>query len=453
MVAEVLDRTRREDAVEARVGEAEVERVHLFDNQPGRIPGAGREPAGVMSISLGACSPHSPSYRSVATTRRTWFVSQKRVASAPAPTPSTSLVGPARRNRARPASSSRPPSTCGTRRQPERWARAVRPDWRTLRESARAGQRRRSPRARRACNSGRSGESRQACRETPESFRVLGAENVPVASETLVRALSRSGCLRTKRTIPRQCQSVRRVRKRRSVTACVRVRDDRLRDVPALPAGLARPGSRGRCPRRRGGSPRRSRRARRASRAAGGGTRASIQSACTGSVGSVLEQVVVDLARLRAEDRSQRRAPDDRAADRGEAAARGLPAAVGEEQLRADDARARMGLGELARQLDRVRPRLRVRVGDDDERSARRGDARVRVRGEAERPCSLTISVSRRPSGAGGFATTTSSSTCGRSASRQRSSSGSGPCVTTTPATLTGALGRPRACGAPSRPS
>ncbi len=33
------------------------------------------------------------------------------------------------------------------------------------------------------------------------------------------RALSRSGCLRTKRRMPRQCQSVRRVRSRRSVTA------------------------------------------------------------------------------------------------------------------------------------------------------------------------------------------------------------------------------------------
>ena len=32
-------------------------------------------------------------------------------------------------------------------------------------------------------------------------------------------ARSRSGCLRTKRRIPRQCQSVRRVKKRRSVTA------------------------------------------------------------------------------------------------------------------------------------------------------------------------------------------------------------------------------------------
>ena len=53
----------------------------------------------------------------------------------------------------------------------------------------------------------------------------------------------------------------------------VLVPDDRGRDVPALPAGPHRAVLRGRCPRRRGGSPRRSRRARRASRGAGAGSR------------------------------------------------------------------------------------------------------------------------------------------------------------------------------------
>ena len=65
----------------------------------------------------------------------------------------------------------------------------------------------------------------------------------------------------------------------------VGVRDDGRRDVPPLPARPASRGSRGRCPRRSGGSRHPSRRSPRASSAAGAGTRPSIQSASTGSVG------------------------------------------------------------------------------------------------------------------------------------------------------------------------
>ena len=61
-------------------------------------------------------------------------------------------------------------------------------------------------------------------------------------SQATQSALSRSGCLRTKRMTPAQCQSVRRVSKRLSVTAmCVVPDDPRGRDVPALPASPHRP--------------------------------------------------------------------------------------------------------------------------------------------------------------------------------------------------------------------
>ena len=45
-----------------------------------------------------------------------------------------------------------------------------------------------------------------------------------------------------------------------------------------------------------------------------------------------------------------------------------------------------MGVGEALQSLDGARPRLGVRVRDDDERSARLGDPSVGVRREAERP-------------------------------------------------------------------
>ena len=56
----------------------------------------------------------------------------------------------------------------------------------------------------------------------------------------------------------------------------------------------------------------------------------------------------------------------------------------GKQELGADHARARMGLGELDQELHGVVPRLGVRVRQDDVRSARRRDSLVRVRGEAE---------------------------------------------------------------------
>ena len=52
---------------------------------------------------------------------------------------------------------------------------------------------------------------------------------------------NRSGCLRTNLAIERQCQRVCRVRKRLSVTAACAWRTDGLRDEPALPAGLPGP--------------------------------------------------------------------------------------------------------------------------------------------------------------------------------------------------------------------
>ena len=264
----------------------------------------------------------------------------------------------------------------------------------------------------------------------------------------------RSGCLRTNRTIQRQCQSVRRVRKRRSVTAACAWRDGRLRDVPALPAGLRGPVAEVDVL---------AVEAEALVEAAELVEHLAAQEEEGGEhpVGldrlgrPVLEQVVVELPGLRAEDRAQRRPPDDRAADRREAAARGLPAAVREEQLRADHARPRMDLGELERAA-RPRPAA-ARCPGSRRRRTGRSSRRCPVFALAANPSAFVVDdqPARRPSGAGGFATTTSSSTCGASASRQRSSSGCGPCVTTTASTptLTGALGRPRASGAPSRPS
>jgi hypothetical protein len=54
------------------------------------------------------------------------------------------------------------------------------------------------------------------------SISTSGSMNASLLLPDLVdgyQARSRSGCLRTKRAIPRQCQSVRRVSNRRSITA------------------------------------------------------------------------------------------------------------------------------------------------------------------------------------------------------------------------------------------
>jgi hypothetical protein len=93
---------------------------------------------------------------------------------------------------------------------------------------------------------------------------------------------------------------------------------------------------------------------------------------------------MIELPRFRAQDRAQGRSPDEGASDRGEAAARGLPATIREAELWADQARPRTGIRELDQELHRVVPRLGVRVRQDDVRSARRSDSLVRVRGEAE---------------------------------------------------------------------
>src|SRR5437773_6806205 len=61
----------------------------------------------------------------------------------------------------------------------------------------------------------------------------------------------------------------------------------------------------------------------------------------------LVEQVVVPLPCLRMEERTEGSPPDDRAADRREAAARRLPAAVRELEPRPDPAGARIALGEL----------------------------------------------------------------------------------------------------------
>ncbi len=178
---------------------------------------------------------------------------------------------------------------------------------------------------------------------------------------------SASGCLRTKRAIPRQCQSVRRVRKRRSVTATWRCVTSASGHVPALPAGA-------------------------------GGAVAEVdvlaveaealveaaellehraaqeQEAAEHPVGldrlgrPLVEVVVAALVLVRVDEEPQRRAADERAADGREAAPRRLPRAVRVAHLRAGDAAALVRLREGGERRDCVRRRLRVGVRDDDQR-------------------------------------------------------------------------------------
>ena len=109
-------------------------------------------------------------------------------------------------------------------------------------------------------------------------------------------ARSRSGCLRTKRSDSRQCQSVRRVRKRRSVTAWCACGPPRPARTTA-PSRRASRGTGGRCPRRRDGSPRRSRRAPRASCGAGAGSRRASSRTAPARLARLVEVVVALLAR------------------------------------------------------------------------------------------------------------------------------------------------------------
>ena len=191
----------------------------------------------------------------------------------------------------------------------------------------------------------------------------------------------------------------------------------------SVPSRPWRPGSRGRCPRRRGGTPRRSRRARRASRGVGAGTRRA-SSPPGPAPRALVEEVMVDAGASRPEDRAEGRAPDDRSADRREAAPRGLPAAVREEHQRADT--PARGEPRQTSSCAGPRPPEAPCLGS---RRARRERSSPRCPRSRSRRSRRPLVDDQRVAnvGAGGFATTTSSSTCGRSAARQRSSSGSGP--------------------------
>ena len=206
----------------------------------------------------------------------------------------------------------------------------------------------------------------------------------------------------------------------------VRVRDDRLRDVPALPARLRGPVAEVDVLAVQPDSPRRSRRARRASRGAGGGTRRASSppgparsagpragsgrpgaSPGGGSLRSGVRRTIVPLTvgKLR-RDGCQR--PSGKRSCGPITPARG------------------MRLGELDEELDRVCARLGVRVRDDARTG--RSSRRCPVFAFAAKPSARSLTISRAStSGAGGFATTTSSSTWGASAARQRSSAGSRP--------------------------
>jgi hypothetical protein len=113
----------------------------------------------------------------------------------------------------------------------------------------------------------------------------------------------------------------------------------------------------------------------------------------------LVELVVLDLARLRAQDLPERRPAHDGASDRREPAARRLACSIRILQLRPEDPGARMGLGEFPEHGHGVRPGLGVGVGDDDQGRARGGDAPVRVRCESER---LRVDDQLRVDGGGG---------------------------------------------------
>jgi hypothetical protein len=102
------------------------------------------------------------------------------------------------------------------------------------------------------------------------------------------------------------------------------------------------------------------------------------------------------LALERREEAAQRRPADERARDGREAPARGLPRAVRVDELRPDDAGARVLLEEGGERGDGARLRDRVRVVDEDQVAARLGDAAVQVRGVRQGPRVLDSVDARR---------------------------------------------------------
>jgi hypothetical protein len=95
--------------------------------------------------------------------------------------------------------------------------------------------------------------------------------------------------------------------------------------------------------------------------------------------------VVGDLVLIGLPQETQRRPPPERAERVREAAERRLPRAVGPEDERADEARARMSIREAHERSDCVLLRDRIRVRDDDVLPARGRDACVHVRREGAR--------------------------------------------------------------------
>ena len=211
------------------------------------------------------------------------------------------------------------------------------------------------------------------------------------------------------------------------------VRDDGRRHVPALPPRLAARGTRGRCPRRSGGSRRPSRRARRASRGASAGTRRAASRPAPGSVGPLVEVVVRRAART-SREQAERRPAHERAAHRREAAARRLPASVGPAQLRARDPGARVRLEELAQRLATASG-SGTASGFATSTSSPLVAAMpwltfaANVRGARSEHARVHGLAAHAP---GRFSTRTSSSTCGRRSGTSRSTSSAWPCETTT---------------------
>ena len=204
-----------------------------------------------------------------------------------------------------------------------------------------------------------------------------GAGRLRVQAEALTapRAVSAAGasrdaCARSGRCRA-QCQSVRRVSQRLSVSALCSCADDRRRDVPALPAGEHRAVRRGRCPRRRDGSPRRSRRAPRAScGAAAGSRRASSRPRPARSGGDSSRWKWCRCGTTWRSGVRRTIVP----ATVGKRRRDGCERPVGEDHARAGDAAARVLVHERAERGDRARLGHGVGVRDHDElgRRARR---------------------------------------------------------------------------------
>jgi hypothetical protein len=105
--------------------------------------------------------------------------------------------------------------------------------------------------------------------------------------------------------------------------------------------------------------------------------------------------VEVEVMPLR-DDEAKRRPPHDGAGHRRKAAAGRLERAVGKHHLRSGDTALRIGLHERTERSDGTVARNRVRVGRDDEIAGRESHAPVDVRGEAERPFVVDGVDSRR---------------------------------------------------------